>query len=414
MRKIMLVHYSGPPTIGGVEQTIFHHARGLSDLAYQVSLVVGQGEPFDARVPVSVIPELYSKHPEVLVAKAALDRGEIPAVFSELRSRLLERLAQALEDQDALVVHNTLSLHKNLPLTVALWDLNQAGRLPPFIGWHHDLAWDRPDYRHELHPGFPWELLNRPWPGVVNVVVSHDQQARLARVYDVDREAIAIVPPGVDPAAFGRWTSRTFRIIQTLDLLSADMLLLLPARITRRKNIEYAVKTLADLRRLSHKDCRLIVTGPPGAHNPANIAYLAELLELRNRLGLEDSAHFLFQQEGDPPSDIDQETLADLYHISDALFFPSLDEGFGIPLLEAGLARLPVFCSDIPPFHESGGTQVHFFSPQAPPARAAGLILERLEADAAFALRRRVLTGFTWQGIVRHRVIPILERAIGG
>src|SRR3989304_6350086 len=75
------------------------------------------------------------------------------------------------------------------------------------------------------------------------------------------------------PASSGRWPSRPFRIIETLDLLSADMLLLLPARITRRKNIEYAVKTLADLRRLSHKDCRLIVTGPPGAHNPANIAH---------------------------------------------------------------------------------------------------------------------------------------------
>jgi glycosyltransferase involved in cell wall biosynthesis len=407
--RIALLHYSGPPTIGGVEQTIFHHARILSDLSFDVCVVVGTGSSFDDRVPVTLIPEMYSKNEGVLAAKAALDRGQISHEFTELRSRLTQRLAQALEGQDVLVVHNALSLHKNLPLTAALWDLHQDGQAPRIIGWHHDLAWDRPDYRRELHPGDPWQLLCRPWPGATHVVVSRAQQARLARVYGIDEAAIHVVPPGVDPPSFERWTPLTCRIVETLDLPSADLLLLLPARITRRKNIEYALHTLAALRRSTATDCRLIVTGPPGPHNPTNAAYLDELLDLRTSLGIEASAHFLFQLDGVTPTAIDPATLADLYRLSDALFFPSRDEGFGIPLLEAALARLPVFCSDIPPFHESGGAEVHFFSLEADPADTASLIANRLSADPALTLRRRTLQGYTWRAIVRGRVVPLLE-----
>jgi glycosyltransferase involved in cell wall biosynthesis len=408
--RVTLLHYSGPPTIGGVEQTIFHHARVLSDLRFDVRVVVGTGGSFDERVPVTLIPEAYSKHPDVLAMKAGLDRGQVPEGFADLRSHLAEELARALDDQDVLIVHNALTLHKNLPLTAAIWELQQSRRSPHIVGWHHDLAWDRPDYHDELHPGDPWELLRRPWPGAANVVVSHAQQARLARIYAIDEAAIDVVPPGVDPPSFGRWTPLTCRIIETLDLLSADLLLLLPARITRRKNIEYALRALEALRRSTRQDCRLIVTGPPGAHNPTNVSYLAELLQLRDELGLETSAHFLFQLSGDSPTHVDQATLADLYHLSDALFFPSRDEGFGIPLLEAGLARLPVFCSDIPPFHESGQTQVHYFPLESSPTVTARLIKERLDLDASFALRRRVLASHTWGQIVRERLAPILER----
>jgi glycosyltransferase involved in cell wall biosynthesis len=69
-------------------------------------------------------------------------------------------------------------------------------------------------------------------------------------------------------------------LARRLDLLRADLLLLLPARITRRKNIEFALEVLASLRREGGQDARLLVTGPPGPHNPGNLAYLEQLLQL--------------------------------------------------------------------------------------------------------------------------------------
>ena len=46
-----------------------------------------------------------------------------------------------------------------------------------------------------------------------------------------------------------------------------------------------------------------------------------------------------------------------------ALFYPSLFEGFGIPILEGISMQKPVFCSDLPVFREIVGDAVNYFDP---------------------------------------------------
>jgi len=412
--RIGLIHYSGPPIVGGVEQTLYYHAKVLADNGYRPQLLVGEGQSFDPRVPVTVIPTLYSKHPEVLAIKAVLDSGQTDDRFDRLRHSLRERLGEAIVEVDFLIVHNALTLHKNLALTAALWDLVQTGLSVPIIGWHHDFAWDRSQYRAELHDGFPWQLLRQPWPGVVNVVVSDAQRDRLADLYNASPESIHVIPPGIDLAVSGNWTDVTKKLVAELGLLQADAILLLPARITRRKNIEFAMRILAELRDLSRQDIRLVVTGPPGPHNPANAAYLQSLLSLRATLGLEPAAHFLYQLDVADRLVLDEHTMANLYTLSDALLFPSHEEGFGIPLLEAVYARLPIFCSDIAPFHESAGEQAHYFSLSDTPHQVAQAIAETLLAEPSLLLRRRVRSRYTWTNIVRQKLLPLLERGYVG
>ena len=53
-----------------------------------------------------------------------------------------------------------------------------------------------------------------------------------------------------------------------------------PVRIVRRKNLELAITTLAALR-VDLPGAVLVITGPPGAHNPANSGYMRELQQLR-------------------------------------------------------------------------------------------------------------------------------------
>ncbi len=406
--RVGLLHYSGPPMVGGVEQTLLYHARELARLGHEPVLIVGQGAAPEPAVELRLIPELYSMHPRVMQSKAELDQGQTGEAFQELRRDLEAALRPAVADLSALIVHNALTLHKNLALTAALWALHQREALPRLVGWHHDLAWDRPGYRAELHPGEPWDLLRRPWPGVSNVVVSHAQRARLAGLYGVSADAIHVISPGVDPALTGRWTPLMQRLVSRLDLLAAEVVLLLPARVTRRKNIEFALPVLGELRRQMDTDVRLLVSGPPGPHNPANLTYLQELLDLRRELGLEGCAHFLYQLGGEEPLHVDDETMANLYAFSDALFFPSRNEGFGIPLLEAGLTRLPIFCSDISPFHESAGEGAHYFPLQAEPQSVAEMIAETLAADPAWTLRHRVLRRYTWGRIVSGQLLPLL------
>jgi glycosyltransferase involved in cell wall biosynthesis len=240
------------------------------------------------------------------------------------------------------------------------------------------------------------------------VAVSESVRRELADLMAVAPESIWVVPPGVDPASFLRWGEATRHLASDLGLQGADLVLLLPSRVTRRKNIEMAVGIIAALVAAGAGDVQLVVTGPPGPHDAANRAYLDSLAGLAVDLGVAERIHFL--SGGRQPSDrgLGDRTVAELFTLADALLFPSRAEGFGIPILEAGLARLPVFCADIPAFRDSGGEEVTYLPLDASPQQAAEVILKTLAADPRHRLRRRVLGAFTWQELVRDRLLPLL------
>jgi glycosyltransferase involved in cell wall biosynthesis len=60
---------------------------------------------------------------------------------------------------------------------------------------------------------------------------------------------------------------------------------------------------------------------------------------------------------------IPREQLYELYRGALGFIYPSTFEGFGMPVLEAMAAGVPVACSDIPPLREIARSTVHFFDP---------------------------------------------------
>jgi glycosyltransferase involved in cell wall biosynthesis len=407
---IGIVHYAAPPVVGGVELTIYHHARLLTELGHRVTVIAGQGDSVQPGVTFWAEPLAGSRGEPISSVNRALADGKIPDNFEALVNQTQQMLRRHLADCQVVIGHNLFTLHKNLVLTSAVHRLVEAGDGPPWVAWHHDFAWLRPQYQNDLHPGDPWELLRRPWPGIQHVTVSQAQQADLAQMYGIPRDTIAVISPGVEPKEFYRCPEKIAKLIDQWGLLNADCIFLLPARITRRKNIELGLQWLAAVRQLSDWDARLIVTGPPGPHNPTNLAYLNSLLSMRKELEVEQAAHFVYEAKGsNDPLLLSNEELANFYQIADGLFFPSRQEGFGIPILEAGLARVPIFCTNLPPFRESASTHATFFAPDTPSRQVAQAIIATLQKDQAFQLRRRVLANFTWQGVVSFKVIPLLQ-----
>ncbi len=410
MTHVAILHYAAPPVIGGVESTIYYHAVHLQRLGYRVTVIAGRGAAFAPQVAFIHEPSVDSRYAPLAEVHEQLAQGIVGPDFARWRETIYQRLRTHLDGVDVLIVHNALTLHKNLPLTAALHQLAQEGF--PLIGWCHDFAWQDALYIPVLREGYPWDLLRTPWPGVKYVVVSEHRRGTLAHLMDLNPEEIAVVPPGVEPSRLWRLSPDTERLVRDLQLDRADPLFLLPARITRRKNIQLALKIIAALREHLPRPT-LIVSGPPGPHNPTNAAYLEQLLNLRRDLGLEEQAFFLYQHGRDgQPLEVSETMLAELYLVADALLFPSLREGFGIPVLEAGLMRMPIFAADIPPVHESAGEYAVTFDPEGDPGEAARRIAARLADDPIYQMRRRVRQGFVWEAIVRERVVPLIEAAL--
>jgi glycosyltransferase involved in cell wall biosynthesis len=404
MTNIALLHYSAPPVVGGVESVLGTHARLMADAGHQVRIVAARGEQTNPRIPLVRVPLADSRHPEVLALKAELDAGRVPPGFSEVVNSLTADLNKALGGVDVLIAHNVCSLNKNLALTAAIRNLADHDR-PRIVLWHHDLAWTTPRYRAELHDGYPWDLLRQAWQGVKQVTISEARRNELAALFQIDKTEIAVIPNGVDIARFHKLEKQTSEYVQQLDLLNASPLLLLPVRITPRKNIELALRTCASLlRRFPHT--KLIVTGPLGPHNPSNVTYFEKLTTLRKELKLDKVVRFLAELT---PAYIPDEVISDFYHLADALFLPSREEGFGIPVLEAGFSGLPIFCSDIPPLQSLGGSNATYFSPEADPDELADIIANCLSSSAVFRMRVEVRREFAWERIYTQHIAPLLQ-----
>ncbi len=406
--KISILHYATPPTVGGVESTIYHHSLLLTQTGYQVEVITGNGETFNQKVAVHLVPEIGSRHPEVSIINRILSKGEIPDEFFKLRDKLFQEISKLIEYTQVLIVHNALTLHKNLSLTAALKLISEENKIA-LIAWCHDFAWQDALYLPDLHPGLPWELLRTPWQSVQYVTVSEHRRNRLAELLEIPKSEINMIPPGVDVFDFLGLSSFTRGIIEKLNLLAAEPLILLPARLTRRKNIEFAIKVIALLKR-DYPNVKLIVTGPPGPHNPQNISYLDALNSLRKELNLESQVLFLYDAGDDGEVlTIPDEAIPDFFQIADILLFPSTREGFGIPVLEAGLVRMPVFASDIAPVRESSADAAYLFDPKGDPDYVRKEITSFLESDRAYKLRRNVLSQFTWQSILNKKIVPLLD-----
>ncbi|MBI5712439.1 MAG: glycosyltransferase [Chloroflexi bacterium] len=405
--KIALLHYSAPPVVGGVESVLAHQARLMVQARHAVQVIAGRGSSWDARIPLVLLPLIDSRHPDVLVVKAELDRGEVTRRFDTLLDHIAAELNPLIRDVDIAILHNVGSLHKNLALTAALHRLNGYSR---YILWHHDLAWTTARYRAELHEGYPWDLLRTTWQGARHVVVSESRRRELAELMHLSAEAITVVPNGVEAMQLFKFEAQTAEMIKALRLNDAVPLLLLPVRLTPRKNIEMALHILASLRREFSK-AMLVVTGPEGPHNPANAAYKKTLLDLRDTLGLGGAAHFLAEHT---PEYLPEAVIADFFRLADALLMPSREEGFGIPLIEAAMTRLLIFCADIPPLRDLGDADVSLFSPEAHPDEVAALIAARLRADAAYRFSIRAKRRFTWDAIYTESIAPLLMSVSAG
>jgi mannosylglucosylglycerate synthase len=348
--NIALLHYASAPIIGGVERVMQEHARLFIAAGHDVTVFTQRGEG-----------------------------APIPA-----------DLAAALAGFDVVFVHNVMTMPFDTALTAAAAAAAIALPRVRFLAWTHDVAACNPD----LAPA-P-EIIRRAHAGFEYVATSALRARHLRESLGVTAR---IIPNGLDAARVLGLPQNVARLSDEMSLLDGRLILFHPARLVRRKNVEFGLRVIAAMK----GEAALLITGADDLHNPASREYAAWLRTERSRLGAGRDAIFIAEHFA-----IADAELAALYRMADALFFPSRSEGFGLPVPEAALHRIPIFCSDIEPLRENAPTGTVFIPPDATPDTVGDLIRARLLTDSATVARKAAIARFAWPEIYSAHLAPLL------
>jgi alpha-1,2-rhamnosyltransferase len=111
--------------------------------------------------------------------------------------------------------------------------------------------------------------------------------------------------------------------------------------------------------------------------------------------------------------DLNDAELEFCYRNAKALVFPSMVEGFGLPLVEALHYGCPVLASDIPVFREIGGNSCSYFSLESPGHLIA--MIRRIETGPHDAILKRVdnFRWITWEKSAAD-ILDLIRSKLGG
>jgi glycosyltransferase involved in cell wall biosynthesis len=206
---------------------------------------------------------------------------------------------------------------------------------------------------------------------------------QLVARFDVRPEKVRVIPHGVNSCFLADISAAELEAFRTAHRLPPSFLLFVGAQ-EPRKNLPLLIEALKIVH--IHGDrIPLVLAGPPGGDTNAVRAAAA-------RFGLEE---WLTMTGYLTPAD-----LPKLYRLATAFVFPSLCEGFGLPLVEAMAAGLPVVAAMNSAIPEVGADAAVYFPAESPEVLAEKicLVLENagLRAELAAKGRRRA-RDFSWE-----------------
>jgi glycosyltransferase involved in cell wall biosynthesis len=241
----------------------------------------------------------------------------------------------------------------------------------------HDLAFlDRPEFLAPAQRDLP-DLVRRSVARAAVVCTPSDAVAQqVSRRLDIPAERIVVTPLGVDPAWSGTGPPSP-ALRETLGLPPHYLLFVGAAQ--PRKGLDVLLDAHA-----ARPDLAPLVLAGPAGWGP--------------RLTTSSRVHTVGY--------LDEADLRCVVASAAALVLPSHDEGFGLPVLEAMAAGVPVVCSDLPALREVAGGLATLVPPGDPAALATALAsVEGAGRDPVSAAARQARAArYTWQACAQATV----------
>ena len=184
------------------------------------------------------------------------------------------------------------------------------------------------------------------------IAVSHSTKNDILKFYpEISAEKITVIHHGFDAEIFQKkYSEEYFNELSISYKIKAKNYLLYVGAIQPRKNLEVLIAAFEKLKK-EKSDLKLVIAGSPAWKAEKTLQKIA-VSEFKNDIIVTGNLGF--------------EKMAVLYQNAKMFVFPSLYEGFGIPVLEAMASGTPAICAKNSSLIEAGGEAALYFKTEDP------------------------------------------------
>ncbi len=402
IRQLVMLHYSIPPVVGGVEFMLEPLAQLFAKNGWYVSMLTGKGNINNKNIKTTNIPELFPGNPYVKNMQKMLTSGSLPENYELAVTNFEKKLVTHIGDIENIIIHNMMTMPFNLVATEALHNYINNNPHKNFYVWIHDMAWLMEDYKQNLFNRKPWSILRTASKNVTYITISRFRKKQAVKLLELPPNKIEIIPNGINLTGFLNLHDSTHQFLNRLSAEQISKMILVPVRILPRKNLN---RTIDIIGALAARDTNItaVIAGSPDFSDPVSIDYYTTIKEYVKDRQLEKNILFLHEivediQIGEVGN---RQMVHDLFQISMMVMLLSKDEGFGMPLLEAGIVKTPLVLSELEVFQEISGDNAIYISDLEPVKESADKIYEEILANPQKNQRMfgKIMKNFTWDSI---------------
>lgn len=392
---------------GGTETVILETSKRLLKLGHQTEILCPNAlattnQEVIEGVRVARTPYFYPYLGLSAEARALFDRKG-----GNLFSFALMRALRKMPELDLIHLH-TAKRVGGIGRYVAL-----KRRIPYVVSLHGGLfdvpiaeaqSWTAP-----AEGSYEWGKLLGWWVGSRRVMddaaaiicVGEEERAQTARRYP--HKKVLHLPNGVDPERFAKGDRDAFRSLYGIP--HNAFVVLTVGRIDPQKNQLLLLKAFPELSKI-HAAMHGLIIGPV-----TNEPYYDKLQQEMKAQGIADRTTIIAGLEAN------SQALVDAYHAADLFLLPSIHEPFGIVILEAWAAGLPVIASNvggIPSFVVSGEDALLFdVRDEKTLLEAFQKLVQDPDMGAGIARngQRKARSEYSWDRVT-ERLVAIYEEAI--
>ena len=192
------------------------------------------------------------------------------------------------------------------------------------------------------------------------IINSESLRREVMRYLDVDPAKLHLIPEAVDHEVFRPGDPDEARQIVRLRYGVSKPFVLFVSSLWPYKNCEGLLRAFAAAK-ADLGDRQLVVVGPG-----RDVEYVAELRGLADQLGIAQDVVWV--------GGVRLEETVDFYRCADVFVYPSFNETFGLPLLEAMATGCPVVTSDTSAMPETAGGCALLADPKDPASIADAIV----------------------------------------